>query len=378
MKNQPERTLDGDLLARIKRWIEIETPSGHAAAIASLVGLIAHEARAAGLATTLNDLGPGVGPLLTVSLRRAGDTRSGIVVLAHVDTVHPIGTLARNPFRIAGDRVYGPGSHDMKAGACIALQALTQVLQQGGSTLPVDMLFVPDEEVGSAASRPEIERVATGARYALVCEPARHGGRCVTARKGIGSLSLSAHGCAAHSGLRHEFGRNAIRELAHQVLRLEMMTDYARGITVNVGAIEGGTGANTVPEFCRLTGEFRVPSQALANEMQERLQTLQACTPDVRLELDVRIKRPPYEKSAATAALLALAQRHAIGAGFALDDVPMTGGASDGNFTAALGIPTLDGLGVAGDGAHTTQEHFYLSSVEPRLAFWTSLLQGLA
>lgn len=377
MKNQLKHTPDGELLTRIKRWIEIETPSGHAAAIASLADLIAHEARDAGLATTLNDLGPGVGPLLTVSHRREGDARAGILVLAHVDTVHPVGALARNPFRIEDDRVYGPGSYDMKAGACVALEALRQVLKQGTPTLPVDMVFVPDEEVGSAASRPEIERVATRARYALICEPARHGGRCVTARKGIDSLSLSAHGCAAHSGLNHERGRNAIRELAHQVLRLEMMTDYERGITVNVGTIEGGTGANVVPEFCRLAGEFRAPTQALADEIQERLQTLQACTPDVTLEVKVRIKRPPYEKTAATAALLTQAKRHAVSAGFELDDIPMTGGASDGNFAAALGIPTLDGLGVPGDGAHTTQEYFYLSSLAPRVAFWTSLLKGL-
>lgn len=371
------RTVDGELLARIRRWIEIETPSRNGSAIASLAKLIERDARDVGLATTLQDLGPEVGPLLTISHRRQGDTRAGILVLAHIDTVHPLGTLERNPFRIEDDRVYGPGSYDMKAGACVALEALKQVLRQGASALPIDMMFVPDEEVSSAASRPQIERIAAGARYALVCEPARHGGRCVTARKGIGGLRLSAHGCAAHAGLNHERGRNAIHELAHQVLQLEAMTDYARGITVNIGTIEGGTGTNVVAEFSRLAGEFRMPTQTLADEMQARLRALQPCTPDVTLEVEAWIKRPPYEKTAATALLLAQAQRQATSAGFQLDDVLMTGGASDGNFTAALGIPTLDGLGVPGDGAHAIHEHFHLSSLTPRLAFWTSLLNEL-
>ncbi|NMM08329.1 M20 family metallopeptidase [Polaromonas sp.] len=378
MKINLDAITEGALLARIRRWIEIETPSRNGSSIASLAELIGCDARDAGLVTTVQDLGPEIGPLLTVSHRRKGDRRDGILVLAHLDTVHPLGTLERNSFRIEGDRVYGPGSYDMKAGACVALEALKQVLRHSSSSaLPIDMVFVPDEEIGSTASRPAIERIAAGARYALVCEPARHAGRCVTARKGIGGLRLSAHGCAAHAGLNHDRGRNAIRELAHQVLQLEAMTDYARGVTVNVGTIEGGTGTNVVPEFSRLAGEFRMPTQALAVEIQSRLLALQPRTPDVTLEVEAWIKRPPYEKTAATALLLAQAQRYATGAGFELDDVPMTGGASDGNFTAALGIPTLDGLGVPGDGAHAIDEHFYLSSLTPRLAFWTSLLNGL-
>ncbi|MDB5742423.1 MAG: peptidase [Polaromonas sp.] len=377
MKTNLNAMAEEPLLARIRRWIEIETPSRNGSAIASLAELIERDARNAGLVTTLQDLGPEIGPLLTVSHRRQGDRRDGILVLAHLDTVHPLGTLERNPFRIEGDRVYGPGSYDMKAGACVALEALKQVMIQSSNALPIDMVFVPDEEVGSAASRPAIERIAASARYALVCEPARHAGRCVTARKGIGGLRLSAHGCAAHAGLNHDRGRNAIRELAHQVLQLEAMTDYARGVTVNVGTIEGGTGTNVVPEFSRLAGEFRMPTQALAVEIQSQLLALQPRTPDVTLEVEAWIKRPPYEKTVATALLLAQAQRYATGAGFELDDVPMTGGASDGNFTAALGIPTLDGLGVLGDGAHAIDEHFYLSSLTPRLAFWTLLLNGL-
>ena len=365
------------LLEQIRQWIEIETPSHDPAAVASLAQVVAGQARSAGLAVTLQDLDAAVGPLLTVSHRAPGDTRPGIIVLAHLDTVHPLGMIKRNPFRIEGDRVYGPGGYDMKAGACVALEALKRVAARNENALPIDMLFVPDEEIGSTASRATIEGIAAGARWALVGEPARHGGRCVTARKGIGGVRLQAQGCAAHAGLQHERGRNAIRELAQQVLALEAMTDYQRGITVNVGTIAGGTAANVVPENAGLLGEFRAPTLALAEATRAQILALQPCTPDTTLAVEAWIKRPPYERTEGIADLLRRAQQYATLAGFDLDEVPMTGGASDGNFTAALGIPTLDGLGVAGDGAHSPTEYFLLSSLMPRLMFWTALLNGL-
>jgi glutamate carboxypeptidase len=365
------------LLPTIRRWMEIETPSHDHQAVARLIRLVQEDAQAAGLRSQSLDLGTQAAPLLMVSNRSAEDARAGIVVLTHLDTVHPVGSLERNPIRIEGDRVYGPGGYDMKAGACIALQALKDVSAHGGSTLPVDMLFVPDEEIGSASSRPEIERLAQGARYALVAEPARAHGKCVTARKGIGELRLGAYGCAAHAGLQHERGRNAIRELAHQILALEAMTHYERGITVNVGRIAGGTATNVVPEQASLQGEFRTPTMALASEVMQRLQSLQPCTPDVRLDVQCRLKRPPFERTAASALLLEQAQRLAAEAGVDLQEAPMTGGGSDGNFTAAMGIATLDGLGVCGDGAHTHNEFFLLSSLQPRLAFWRRLLGAL-
>lgn len=365
------------LLRKIQSWIEVETPSHDRAAVAGLMQRVAADAVAGGLRAELRELCAASGPLLIVSNRQPADVRPGILVLAHLDTVHPVGMLARNPFRIEGDRVYGPGGYDMKAGACVALEALKDVSARCAAALPIDMLFVPDEEIGSPASRSEIERIAAGARYALVGEPARAGGRCVTARKGIGGLRLRVFGCGAHAGLQHARGRNAIRELAHQVLALEAMTDYARGITVNVGRVEGGTTTNVVPEQAALFGEFRTPTAALAAELRQRMLTLEAVTPEVRLDIEAWVKRPPYERTVRTAQLLAQAQQHATAAGFELLEAPMTGGASDGNFTAALGIPTLDGLGVPGDGAHALDEHFLLSSLQPRLTFWTGLLAGL-
>ena len=373
-----ETDVTSDLMRKIRGWIEMETPSHDQAAVAGLMKLVATDAVASGLTADLREVSASSGPLLVVSNRRPADTRPGILVLAHLDTVHPVGMLLRNPFRIEGDRVFGPGSYDMKAGACVALEALKRVTARGDFHLPVDMLFVPDEEIGSPASLPEIERAAANERYALVAEPARAGGHCVTARKGIGAVRLGVFGCSAHAGLQHAMGRNAIRELAHQVLALEAMTDYAQGITVNVGRVTGGTAVNVVPEQASLVGEFRVPTLALANEMHARVLALQPATPDVRLNIEAWINRPPYERSTGTAQLLARAQQHAAAAGFALVEAPMTGGGSDGNFTAAMGVPTLDGLGVAGDGAHALHEHFLLSCLQPRLDFWTGMLSGLS
>ncbi len=296
-----------------------------------------------------------------------------------MDTVHPVGTLLENPVRIDGDRLYGPGSYDMKAGIYLALTALASVARPGATQLPVDFLVVPDEETGSHASRVHIERFAANAKYALVCEPARpNGGKCVTARKGTGMLNLNVKGRPAHAGMQHEKGRSAIREMAHQVLALEAMTDYERGITVSVGTIAGGTVTNTVPALCRCVVDFRVPDMGAAEDVLRRMRELCAVGPDVELDIDVELNRPPMVKTEEAAALLALVQGYAERAGFLLEDAPMTGGGSDANFTSAMGIPTLDGLGADGDGAHTLNEYILVSTLEQRLKFWELLLKELA
>ncbi|MBN3802122.1 M20 family metallopeptidase [Paraburkholderia sp. Ac-20336] len=373
---QPTR-LDA-LLDDIGAWVRHESPSGDAAAVELLQRNIAMHAQRAGLATRWIPLpSASAAPVLVVSSRAPGDTRAGILVLTHVDTVHPHGTLERNPYRIDGDRVYGPGGYDMKAGAYLALRALATVAHQRRARLPVDMLFIPDEEASSLQSRPVTTGFAQHARYALVCEPARSGGRCVTSRKGVGRARLKVTGRAAHAGIDHERGRNAIVEMARHVAVLSNLTDYSVGTTLNVGTIEGGTGANVVAEECAIRVDFRVASMAEAERMLAALRGQRASSGDFTLDVDVQLTRPPYEKSAATAALLQIAQQHARAAGFDLLDVPQTGGASDGNFTAALGVPTLDGLGVDGAGAHTLNEYFLASSVLPRLDFWTRLLAAL-
>lgn len=366
------------MLDDIGTWVRHESPSADAAAVADLQRNIARHAGLAGLATRCIPLrAAGAAPVLVVSSRQPDDTRAGILVLAHADTVHPHGTLERNPYRIDGDYVFGPGSYDMKAGAYIALRALAAVAKAGTARLPIDMLFIPDEEASSLQSREVTTGFAREARYALVCEPARSGGRCVTSRKGVGRATLTVTGRPAHAGIDHARGRNAIVEMARHVVALAKLTDYALGTTVNVGTIEGGTGANVVAAECTVRLDFRVANMAEADRMLAALRGLNPTSADFTLDVDVQLTRPPYEKSDATARLLQVAQQQARAAGFELLDVPQTGGASDGNFTAALGVPTLDGLGVDGAGAHTLHEYFLASSVLPRLNFWTRLLAAL-
>ena len=367
------------IAAGIQTWMRCESPSNSPRGIAAMAAMVEQHAKAAGLAAQLTSLGDQTGPLLYISNRAAGDGRAGILVLAHLDTVHPLGTLQQNPCRIEGDRLYGPGGYDMKGGIYLALTALGRLAAPGSTELPVDFLLVPDEETGSCQSRASIERYARQARYALVCEPARaDAGKCVTARKGTGMLRLKVQGRPAHAGVQHELGRSAIREMAHQVLALEAMTDYARGITVSVGTIAGGTVINTVPSQCEAMVDFRVPDMQSADYILEKIRALKPVGPDVTLEIDAELSRPPMAKTEAVAELLARAQVWAAEAGMALEDAPMTGGGSDANFTAALGVPTLDGLGVDGDGAHSLHEYLLLSTLAPRLTFWTLLLKNLS
>ncbi|WP_420810452.1 M20 family metallopeptidase [Corticimicrobacter populi] len=367
-----------DILAHIRRWTECESPSQSLEALNGMASLIVADARALGLQAELRDIGTEAGPLIHIHNRAPGDSRAGIMVLAHYDTVHPVGTLQQNPCRIEGDHFYGPGTYDMKAGTWLALSALGTVAQAGSSALPIDMVIVPDEETGSTASRPHIEDFARRARYALVCEPARaDGGRCVTARKGTGFIWVTTHGRPAHAGVQHDKGRNAIKEMAHQILALEAMTDYARGITVSVGMISGGTTSNVVPEHCQVEVDFRVPDAAGATWLKAQVEALRPVDPDVALKVEFKLNRPPMDRTEATAALLRRAQDSARAAGFELEEAPPTGGGSDANFTAALGVPTLDGLGADGDGAHTLHEHILVSTLPARQAFWNHLLQHL-
>jgi len=374
----PATPTSAQIASGIQTWIRCESPSSSPQGIAAMAALVEQSARAAGLAAQLSSLGDTTGPLLHISNRAAGDGRAGILILAHLDTVHPLGTLKQNECRIEGDRLYGPGGYDMKGGIYLALTALGRLAAPGSTALPVDFLLVPDEETGSHQSRAAIERYARQARYALVCEPARTGdGRCVTARKGTGLLHLKVQGRPAHAGVQHERGRSAIREMAHQVLALEAMTDYARGVTVSVGTISGGTVSNTVPSQCEAVVDFRVPDMQAAEDILAKMRALKPVGPDVALHIDAELNRPPMVRTDAVAGLLARAQVWAAEAGFALNEAPMTGGGSDANFTAALGIPTLDGLGVDGDGAHSLQEYLLVSTLAPRLAFWDLLLRHL-
>lgn len=360
-----------ELLEGIRAWVEIESHTPDLPGVQRLVELVEAEYRALGAVTERFPV-EGFGDHLVV---RApwNDGRRGVLVLSHLDTVHPKGTLQDMPFRVEGDIAYGPGIYDMKGGAYCARHAVGRLLKEE-CEVPITHLFVTDEEVGSPSSRPLIERMAREAAVVFVTEPAREGGKIVTARKGVGRYVVEAKGRASHSGARHQDGRSAIREMAHHVLALEALTDYSTGLTVNVGTFEGGTGVNVVPARARIEIEARVPTLAIAENFEKVMRELTPHDPDVTLTVTGGLNRPPYEKSDAIAALFERAKGYAAEIGFELQDL-MTGGCSDGNFTAPI-TPTLDGLGVDGKGGHTDYEQLYVSSLVPREALLYSLVKN--
>lgn len=378
--DRPATTPEAQALAQgIREWIECESPSNDPAALHRMAQIVVTKAKNAGLNVKLSEIGPEKLPLIHATNRADGDSRPGLLLLAHIDTVHPHGTLQTNACRIEDDKLYGPGSFDMKGGTFLALTALGEFSKSGSTPMPVDFLLVPDEEVGSHASREHIEAFAKRAVYTLVPEPARpNGGRCVTGRKGTGMLNLVTTGRPSHAGMAHEKGRSAIREMAHQILALEAMTDYSRGITVSVGTISGGTVTNTVPSHCEVMVDFRIPDEATGQEIVARMQALKAVDPDVTLNIEVELNRPAMVKSPAADKLLETLKPFATEAGFVLEEAPVSGGGSDANFTAAIGCPSIDGLGAEGDGAHTLREHIFVSTLPRRLQFWRNTLANLA
>jgi glutamate carboxypeptidase len=379
-KNEPKIDAD-EVLTGIVEWVSIESPSHDAKSVNKVVDHVEGQFRDLGLKLERIPGRDGFGDILeckTPPEMSQGDGK-GILVLAHLDTVHPIGMIEKDlKIRREGDSIFGPGIYDMKAGGYIAYYALRHLMRQGKKTrLPVTFLFIPEEEVGSPTSRARIEDAARGHKYALVMEPGRDGDRVVTARKGVGRFTLTVKGTASHAGVRHQDGRSAIHEMAKQIMRIEAKTDYARGITCNVGLIQGGTGVNVVPSECKIEVDLRVPSQQLAEEMTHWFLNLEPIGHDVTLTVEGEMNRPPYQKDAGISALFEKAQAIYREIGKELLDVPLTGGGSDGNFTAALGIPTLDGLGADGKGAHAAFEQIYYSSLVPRTYLCTRLLETL-
>ena len=305
-----------------------------------------------------------------------GQEQPGILVLSHLDTVHPLGFIERLPFRIEGDSAFGPGIYDMKGGAYLAYHAFRQLCADGArSPLGVTQLYVSDEEIGSPTSRALIEAEGRKAKYVLVTEPARDGGKIVTGRKGVARFEIFVKGVPAHAGTRPEDGRSAIRELANIIQTLEAMNDIQRGVTVNVGVVRGGTKPNVIPEEAYAEVDMRVPTIADADELVPRILNLTSRTEGVSVKVTGELNRPPYEKSNAGTALYEHAKALAAEIGFELSDT-FTGGGSDGNFTAPH-TATLDGLGVDGKGAHTHYEQMYISSIEPRARLLHRLYQTL-
>jgi len=375
-KNAPSNPFDTKaILDGIRRWVEIETPTEAPEQVNKLATMVADGYR--GLPASVERVAGRDGRGDHLVARSAwGQDQPGILVLSHLDTVHPMGFIRRLPFHIEGDSAFGPGIYDMKGGAYLAYHAFGQICAAPErSPLGITQLYVSDEEIGSPTSRALIEAEGRKAKYVLVTEPARDGGKIVTGRKGVARFEVFIKGVPSHAGTRPEDGRSAIRELANIIQTLEAMNDLKRGVTVNVGVVRGGTKPNVIAEEAYAEVDMRVPSLADSDELVPRILNLKSQTEGVSVKVTGELNRPPYEKSNAGAALYEHARTLAAELGFDLVDTS-TGGGSDGNFTAAH-TATLDGLGVDGKGAHTHYEQMYISSIEPRARLLHRLYQTL-
>ncbi|MBR1234415.1 M20 family metallopeptidase [Bradyrhizobium sp. AUGA SZCCT0177] len=366
----PSSILDG-----IRRWVEIETPTEVPAQVNKLADLVTDGYR--DLPVTVERIAgkDGCGDHL-VARSSWGQDAPGILVLSHLDTVHPLGFIERLPFKIEGDSAFGPGIYDMKGGAYLAYHAFRQICADSARPpLGITQMFVSDEEIGSPTSRALIEVEGRKAKYVLVTEPARDGGKIVTGRKGVARFEVFIKGVPSHAGTRPEDGRSAIRELGNVIQTLEAMNDLKRGVSVNVGVVRGGTKPNVIAEEAYAEVDMRVPGIAESDELVPKILGLKSRTEGVSITVTGELNRPPYEKSNAGAALYEHAKTLAAEIGFDLVDT-FTGGGSDGNFTAPH-TATLDGLGVDGKGAHTHYEQMYISSIEPRARLLHRLYQTL-
>ena len=296
-----------------------------------------------------------------------------VMLVGHTDTVHPVGTKEKNPTRIDGDRFYGCGIFDMKANIVLMVEAF-RFLKDNNVTpaRPITIFLSCDEEVGSHSGRAILEREAAKVEMAYVFEPSA-AGRIKTGRKGTGQYVVKTHGIPAHAGLEPEKGASAILELARQIERLQSMNDAAAGTTVNACTIRGGTTSNVIPEFAEAEVDVRFTSMSEAERIDREIKSLPPVDARVKIVVEGGINRPPMERTAAVVSLYEKASSVATSFGYEIGETQV-GGASDGNFVAALGVPVLDGLGIAGDGAHTLQEHILISDIPKRATLIALLL----
>ncbi len=370
----------GETLALVRALVEAESPSGDVEGSRAVVRLLAEAARSIEGVTSIERIeSPDYGEHLRVSAF-ADDAREespSILLVGHTDTVHPRGTINERPWREEGGRIYGPGIFDMKANCALALDALRVCARPDlAPRRAVVLLLTCDEEVGSFTGRALVEEETRKAHTVLVLEPSASGGRVKTARKGTGMFTMTAHGVAAHAGLEPEKGASAILELARQTQRLHSLSDPARGVSVNVGVFQGGTRSNVVAAEARAEIDLRFGSAEDARRLEETILSARPFDERVRLTVEGGINRPPLERTAEVAALFELARGVAAHLDFELGEASV-GGASDGNFSAALGVPVLDGLGVDGDGAHAVHEHIESAALVRRAALIAGLIASL-
>jgi glutamate carboxypeptidase len=365
-----------EMLTLLKTLVETESPSSDKAAVDRVATLVIQECHRLGANVEIvpnTQAGDHLIARWNAHAPAAG-SRSDILLLHHMDTVFPLGTLERMPFYSKDDKTYGPGVLDMKGGIVVSLAAIAALQESRQLSRPVTALFTSDEEIGSGTSRTLIEQLAGQAAVALVLESGLTDGSIKVWRKGVGDFTVRVRGRAAHAGGEHEKGRNAIRELAHQVLEIEKMTNYDAGTTVNVGVIRGGTVTNVVPEEAVAEGDIRILVPEEAMRIEASLKALQPAFPDTVVEVTVDFNRPPMPFNDANQAALAKAQKIAEVEGIELK-AGGSGGGSDGNFVAALGVPVLDGLGTVGADYHSEREWIYTKSLAERAALVAALIR---
>lgn len=361
------------LVERLRTLVEIESPTADKPGVDRAQSVFAEWAEAAG-GNVKRHAHREFGDSLEVRFGKPARGQKPTLLLGHLDTVWALGTLATMPFRATGDRIAGPGVLDMKAGVLMALAAVETLLELGLLQRPVTLLIHGDEEVGSPASRKLTEQVASRCEAVYVLEPAQgDAGAYKTARKGVGHYRLAVKGVAAHSGVDFQKGHSAVVELARQIEALHALTDLSKGITVNPGVIGGGTCSNVIAAEAWVEIDVRIARTRDMARMDNKLHSLRPFDPSCSLEMSGGMNRPPMERSRATAALFRRAAKLAGEMGIALEEAA-TGGASDGNLTAALGIATLDGMGAVGAGAHATHEHLERKHLAMRTALLAAML----
>ena len=362
------------LLDTIEALVRLESPTSDKAAIDQCGVELAKRMEAIGGRVSRIDVSS-AGDHLRAEF---GEGPRQVLLLGHFDTVWDVGQLERMPLRRDGDRLCGPGIFDMKAGISIALLATRALFETALQSAPrIVMLWTTDEETGSRTSRALLETEAARSDAVLVLEPALPGGALKTSRKGCGEYDVVVHGVPAHAGVDPSKGVSAIRELARQILAIETLQDFERGVSLNVGIIEGGSRVNVVAEQARARVDARAPTRADAERIDAAMRGLTPHLPGARLEITGGFGRPPMERTAGVARLYELAQEAGRELGIDVKE-GSTGGGSDGNFCAALGVPTLDGLGAPGDGAHALDEHVIVPELASRAALVATLLTKLA
>jgi len=366
-----------DLINLIRSLVEIESPSDNKPAVDACLNFAAAHAKSLGGRVKLhrqrafgNVFEAHFGPRTKPDPAKP-NTLKPILLLGHLDTVWPLGTLKSMPFRIADGRLFGPGTLDMKVGVAMAFTAIQLLAEVALLNRELILLLNPDEEVGSPVSRPITERLAAECAAVYVLEPAQ-GLACKTARKGTGNWRIEVKGVASHAGVDFTKGASAIREMARVVEEVSNWTDLKRGLTVSVGLVAGGSKTNVIPAEAWAEVDVRIARKADGPRIEKKFAALKAQDKRCSLTVTGGINRPPMERTRGTVKLYRQARTLAAELGFTLDEAS-TGGASDGNFTSALGIPTLDGMGAVGEGAHATHESILLEHLAPR----TALLAGL-